>query len=170
MSIIVGALLVIPAFFLWTSIHELSHLAAAKLLVGADLEEMKLYPHVDPVAGFRWGSVQWRWKGRPPTDKAWAGIMFAPRLPNLAAALGFPFVGLLPVTGTLFVALCVFVGAGLVDLGNGSMGMGKYSDLRRGAGYLKKSPWLFRIAGFSAIAVSVLAWLATSVDNLLRLW
>jgi hypothetical protein len=165
-----GLLLVVPAFFAWTAIHELAHLAAAKWLVGAELVQMKLYPHVDPKAGFRWGSVQWKWHDRPPTDLEYAAIVFAPRAPDLVAVIAFPLVGLLPITGAVFLIVSVLLGAGLVDLGNGSMGINEHSDLRRGAVYLKKPPWLFRVTGFAVLLASAAAWLVLSVDQLRTLW
>jgi hypothetical protein len=166
MTLIVTLALVVPVFVLWTAIHELSHLAAARLTVDAELVWMRLYPHVDTVAGFRWGAVKYRYRERGPTDREQALISFAPRLPDLVAALAFPALGALPLTGTAFAVASLVLGAGLVDLGNGSLGLGEHSDLRRGAAALGRSPWLFRVAGALVLALSAGSWLALSLDQL----
>jgi len=40
------------SYFAWPYIHEMSHILMAKARVGVIKYELKIFPHVDPVAGF----------------------------------------------------------------------------------------------------------------------
>lgn len=153
---LIASVTAVLSFFLWTTIHELAHLLVAKALVNAELLSMKVWPHVDEKAGFRWGAVRWQWTDRQPTDNEHALILFAPRLPGLLAAVGFPLTAL--AQGHAAMVLAILVGAGLVDLANGSLGISEHSDLKRGAAKLQQSPWLFRSLGFLVVLSSVAAW------------
>jgi len=151
--IIVGILLAIASYFAWSYIHEMSHILAAKKTVGITKYELKIFPHVDPVAGWRWAACRY-WMKRQPTDKEEAQISLAPRIPDSLAVIMFIFTGFM--TGWPALLWGVFWGAGLVDLIVGSLGISQHSDLQRGANKLKWNPWALRISGFSGVVVSVL--------------
>lgn len=153
MTVVLLILAVPVLLFVWTCIHELAHLVAAKLIVGADLIEFRPWPHTGDK-GFRWGSVSWFWY-REPTAKESAFVSLAPRIPNLVAALLLPVSLLLPYPWSWIVG--GFLGAGLVDFLNGSVGKSEHSDLRKASVRLQVSPWLLRVIGLVAILVSLLA-------------
>lgn len=147
-----SAACVVVSFFAWTTIHEVSHLLAAKKLVGVVKYKIKPYPHIHPQAGFRWAGVEY-WPEREVTSTESGLISLAPRLPNLLAAALCP---LAPFVGSLFglfpaVAWLLFWGAGVVDLLNGSIGYSKHSDLQNAAETLNINPWVLRC--FSVISI-----------------
>jgi len=160
---IVMVLLSAAAFFLWTLIHELSHYIMAKMLVDANLIEIKPYPHVHPKYGFYFGAIWFDFKTKP-TNNQYAAIMFAPRLLNLLAVVALPFA----FTFTnywYFTIWTILWGAGVIDLINGSIGRLETSDLKRGAEYLKESPWIFRVMGFVIAITTIMMWGILSVSN-----
>jgi len=146
------------AYFVWTTIHECSHYLAARYLFRAKLVRMRLYPHVDPQAGFRFGAVEYAYSEDPLIPSYHAIVSFAPRIPNLLAAVALPAANLAEPLSPAFMLITIFVGAGIVDLCYGSIGYSTYSDLRKGASSLNRSPWLFRITGFLVAVLSVTAW------------
>jgi len=150
--IIVGILLAIASYFAWAYIHEMAHIIAAKKTIGLEKYELKIFPHTDPVAGFRWAACKY-WYKEEPTDKQRAIISLAPRIPDYVAFVAFAFAGLM--SGWLALVWAIFWGAGLVDLINGSIGYSPYSDLRKAADSLKCSPWYLRIVGFASVLISV---------------
>lgn len=148
--------LVIPTYFIWTLIHELAHYFMAKYLVNAKLVYIKTWPHIDPVAGFRWGSV--RYSSRLPTELEQTWIYIAPRIPDLLALIMLSFV--ICLDSHLFIAWSIFWGGGVVDLINGSMGISEYSDLKRA---FKDTTvrWVARISGLTSSLIVIVAWILT---------
>lgn len=137
------------SFFLWTTIHELSHIAAVKMTCGASIWRIWPYPHVNK-GSFYWARAMW-WPLRQVNSEEQIWISLAPRIPDVIAALLFP----------LFLALhwwipAIIAGAGLVDLFTGSLGIRDHSDLRRAARAWKLSPWVLRVAGMAVIIASVI--------------
>jgi hypothetical protein len=137
-----------------------------KYLVGLQWAEIKVYPHVDKVAGFRWAACRYL-PERNPTETENALISLAPRLAGIVACAMAPlavFLSLwsLPVT----LIWLIFWGAGIVDLINGSMGISQYSDLKKAAVGFKISPWLLRplmlmaLPTLTVIALYVVAFLS----------
>jgi len=150
--IAVLVLLTALSYFPWNYIHEMSHVLMAKLRVGVAKYELKLLPYKDPVYGWRFGSCKY-WLLEEPTEKDQAFISLAPRIPDALAVIMFALTGLF--SGWLAVVWAAFWGAGLIDLGVGSMGISEHSDLRKAAKSAGYTPWLYRIFGWSAIATSV---------------
>ena len=140
-----AAACLVGSFFAWATIHEVSHLWAAKKLVGVSKYKIKPYPHIHPTAGFRWAGVEyWPERKIEPTESAL--ISLAPRLPDMLAAAMCPLALLVGSLLGLFpaVAWFLFWGSGVVDLLQGSMGYSEYSDLRKAAAALNISPWILR--------------------------
>lgn len=146
--------LALVAFFLWATIHELSHLVAAKLFVDAELTCLKVWPHVHNGV-FYWASIRYH-RNREATRTEETLINLAPRVPGAAAAVAFPFTALLPSPWCWFVG--VLVGAALVDIAVGSIGYNVGSDARRAAAEMRISVWWVRIIGWTAVLTSAAAW------------
>jgi hypothetical protein len=147
--IIVGILIAIVSYFIWSYIHEMSHVLAAKCTVGVTDYEIKIFPNKHPVTReWRWASYQC-WFKREPTPDEQAIISLAPRIPNFIAVIAFMFATLM--NGWLLLIWAIFWGAGLVDLFVGSLGISEHSDLRKAATSLECSPWVLRFVGFFAI-------------------
>lgn len=142
----------LPLFFLWAALHEVMHYLAASSVREVDRVHFKLYPHTDPVAGFRFASVSWYQRGPPLEGRAEAWVYLAPRVPDLVGALLFPLAALFPGWWAYIWAL-VWLG-GLIDGAWGSIGYTPHSDLRRGAQGLGISPWWLRIAGWALFTSS----------------
>ena len=152
-ALIVSIVTLVPAFFIWSAIHEYSHYFIAshqRKVVGV---EFKLYPHVDQAAGFRWAAVKWYYLGVPPLNKEQALISVAPRFPDLLAVLLTPLVWVMPWPwlGALWLVL---MGAGLVDLFVGSIGYNKLSDLKIFCEFGNHDIWIWRILGWTLTLVS----------------
>jgi hypothetical protein len=144
------------SFFLWVTIHELAHIAAAKFTCGVSKWRIYPYPHTH-ADGFYWGRATW-WPLRQANDEEQIWISLAPRIPDITAALVFP----------LFLAFhwwipAIIAGAGLVDFFTGSLGIREHSDLRRAATAWKLSPWVLRIAGMAVITASVIVGLSLAL-------
>lgn len=146
---LVAALLIVPSFFVWSAVHELSHYVAARCLRKISSASFKLYPHVEEDGHFAFASVSWKYASydqtlSPAED---AAVSVAPRVPNLLAVILAPMACLMPEPW-LAAAWAVLVGAGLVDLAFGSIGTTSASDLQRfvrGGGH---NVWVVRIVGW----------------------
>jgi len=152
-----AALFAVLCFFAWTIIHELSHVAAAKLGPGVEWWKIKPYPHKNEYLGFVWASCRYRFSNTP-TAKQEGWINFAPRLPDFLAAVLFPLGALMPWPFALF--WCIFFGAGLIDMFTGSLGISKKSDLQRMITNMRESGWIthawaFRMLYWVTILISV---------------
>lgn len=152
------AALGIGSFFLWATIHELSHLVAAKLAADATLIEIKVWPHFHND-NFYWASIRYE-RHREASRAGDAFIHLAPRIPDLIGALALPLACLLPSPWFWFYT--VVVGAALFDLGNGSIGYCEHADLRRAARAMQISPWWIRVVGWTIAATSAGAWALAS--------
>jgi hypothetical protein len=148
--------IVLTCYPTWATVHELSHVLAARIAGPLLSCTIRIYPHRGPDGWTYAGSV-WTWKRVPrlPT----IGLVFlAPRAADVLACVALPLGALLPYPWQK-AAWAVLWGAGLVDLAVGSVGWGKASDLRRAATALGIPAWLLRGLGFGALASSVLVWL-----------
>ena len=150
--IIVGVLLAIASYFGWSYIHEMAHIIAAKKTVGLAKYELKIFPHIDPTAGFRWAACKY-WYEQKPTAGNQALISLAPRIPDALAVIMFALTGLM--SGWLALVWGIVWGAGIVDLIVGSIGYSQFSDLRKAAVSIEWDPWILRLAGFAAAAASI---------------
>lgn len=151
LTLVLGALILVSSFFTWAYIHEKSHILMAKYLVGLEWYKIKVYPHIDKVAGFRWAACRYLPK-RNPTPTEDALISLAPRLPGIVAcALAPLFVFFASFGITPALIWLIFWGSGVVDLINGSMGISQCSDLKKAVANLKISPWLLRPLMISAL-------------------
>jgi hypothetical protein len=142
--------LALPAYFLWSLLHELSHVAGAKLVVGVMRWDIRPWPQ------FQEGRLVWGYAtytlSRTPLQKEEAMILLAPRAADLVGVVGF---GLTPLFAGVWLAVWgVLFGAGLVDLVVGSLGVSPASDLRRASEALGWSPWRLRLAGVAAAVLS----------------
>lgn len=146
-------------YFIWTMIHELSHLWMVKRFVRLESWSIKPYPHYRDVGDgkkqFSFAAVYWRLEpDQFMTNKQLATISLAPRIGDIIAVIALPFAVLFS-SGVLFWIWISFWFCGLVDLFIGSLGIRDNSDLRRASNYLKINPWLLRIAGMGDIVLSV---------------
>lgn len=162
---VVAGALALPAFFAWSALHEVSHYLAARLFRRVVSVRFRIYPHVDPVAGFRWAAVEWEYEGEPYAPAQDAFISAAPRIPDLVAVLLTPLAAAMPEPW-LAAAWAVLVGAGLVDLAVGSIGWSEHSDLQRFARLGGHDLWTLRVAGWAAALGSA----GTTVGLLLARW
>lgn len=145
----------IPAvWFIWTVLHEISHVAMARAF--RKLVEVKywLWPHKDENGNFYFARVRFWWEeGGPLTKWEIVAMKLAPRILNLVAAICFPLLTVFGWPGMLFWGL--FWVAGLVDFFVGSLGMRPQSDLRQAAKELEIDPTVFRVLGMFIILVSL---------------
>lgn len=148
---IVGAVGAVPMFLLWSFLHEMLHVVMAEHRVGVRDWSINLIPH-RYKGSWRWASCTWVPAGEvSERDRVW--ISLAPRIPDVGAALLFPAFSYLPEWA--WAGWFILFGAGLVDLGVGSMGRSEHSDLRRAAESLEISPWWLRLAGWAVLVLSV---------------
>ena len=152
---LIFALCVPVVWFLWTVLHEVSHVAMARAFRKLERVKFWLWPHFDENNNFYFARVKFWWREGGPLNK-WemAAMKFAPRIMNLVAAICFPFLASFGLPGMLFWGL--FWGAGLVDFIVGSLGIRPQSDLRTGAEALGVNPMVFRVVGFFIILVSIM--------------
>ena len=146
---IILTIALLPILFLWTAIHEMSHIFMAKSLLDVTEWSVKLYPHIherDGTKYFVWGLSMWRYDGDTTPAKE-AAISLAPRIPDLVAAMMLQAYWLIPYGWWSWVLVAFGVG-GLIDLAVGSIGSGDMSDLQRASKSLDISPWILRIAGW----------------------
>lgn len=142
--------LALPAYFLWSVLHELSHIYAAKRLVGVTNWRIRPWPQVRDGT-LLWGSAEYV-LSRAASPREEAGILLAPRGLDLVGAIGFIMTPMFQ--GPWFSVWGVLFGAGLLDLALGSLGISDISDLKRSSRALGWSPWYLRVAGFSVILLS----------------
>ena len=142
------------SFFLWTVIHEFSHLIAAKLVTDVNDYEVDLVPKLRG----RFVSL-----GRIdidfyeyPSEKGTILILLAPRIPDLIASVMLPLMVFLPFPWGLVFS--VFWIGGILDLLNGSMGIHPKSDLRLATKDEPKARLVLSLLGFSIGIASVLIW------------
>lgn len=160
---LVAALAAVPAFFLWSAVHELSHYLAARVFRKVVSVDFKLYPHVDPIAGFRWAAVWWEYEGPEILPVEDAAISVAPRIPALAACLLAPVAAAMPEPWAAAL-WAVLVGGGIVDQAVGSIGWNRHSDLQRFARGGGHDLWTLRVAGWLTVlgsastTIALLAW------------
>jgi len=140
-------------WFIWTALHELSHVAVAKMFLNIVKVNYWLYPHYDNN-NFYFARVQYFHDIAEISRTKEALIYLAPRFMNLIAAISFVFFSYFPVPWN-FVWL-IFWGAGLVDFIVGSLGISPYSDLRKASEALQISPDVLRVCGFLVIALSII--------------
>ena len=148
--------LVVPLFFLWVVVHEVSHWALAKLLIGIESVRFKFYPNRGSSGKLRAASVRFK-LSRPARPWERAVYSLAPRGPDLIACVALPFGWILGSPWAVIWSLAW--GAGLVDLWTGSVGIGERSDLRHAADAVGWNYWSLRVPGFLCIAVSFGLWI-----------
>lgn len=137
--------LLVPGFFLWAAIHELSHLAAIAATYGTHDWYIIPWPHRHE--GYWYFA---RYHAVPETHPRLVDVgivAIAPRIPGLIALAAFPFTAPHPW-------LAVLVGCGLVDFAVGSIGRSPSSDLCRAAYGFGLNRWLFRLAGWALVCIS----------------
>ena len=146
-----------PTFLLWTAIHELSHLAAAKLTVGVKDFFIDVFPH-KKQGSFYWSRLVYI-PDREPSKKESIFIHLAPRIPDLVAIVLLPLVPLWFAGSPLVVAsLSVFLLGGVIDGLVGSIGHGDHTDLKSAC----SGPfglWTLRLSGWFIGLSSIAVWL-----------
>lgn len=143
-------------WFIWTALHELSHIAMAKMFLNITKVDYWLYPHFDRANNFYFARVEYHHDlTKEITNIKDALISLAPRIMNLIAVISFVFFSLFPIPWN-YIWL-IFWGAGLIDLFVGSFGISPYSDLRRAAESLNINPYILRVIGFALIALSIIS-------------
>lgn len=139
------------AYILWVGIHEISHMVMAKILLQGSNFELHLLPSYHLDRGWVFGYCRCRYSIDASTWKQ--GVFFlAPRIPNILAAIALQFV--YPTT-MASLALVIIIGAGLIDLIVGSLGISPISDLQRASTLFNISPWYLRIGGSLVFVASV---------------
>lgn len=157
-SIIITILCTLPVgYFLWTLIHEFSHLLMARSFAEFQEWSIKPYPHFVEINGkkvFRFASFHCILKlGEYFTKNEKSTISLAPRIMDIIAAIALPFATFF--SGIVLGAWLVLWGCGLLDLFVGSLGISEESDLKKAAKNLDISPWWFRIVGMGTMLISV---------------
>lgn len=147
----------VVSYFLWSYIHEMSHITAAKKTVGLRWYSLKIYPHIG-FGRFNWASCIY-WCKREPTPKEQAIISLAPRISGAIALLLLPASGLLYDGSIASGALSIFLASGAIDVTIGSIGYGENSDLMQAASAMRVSPWKMRLVGLVAVIVSLTSFL-----------
>ena len=142
------ALAALGTWLAWNVIHEMSHVLMAKALVG--LKKWKIYPYPHKSDGnFYWARTSWQSVDKPTRFQK-AAIHLAPRIPNII------FIVLMALacmaSSALAIFWLIFCSGALVDLLVGSLGIGKYTDLKIAARQLWISPWWLRVAGLVAFS------------------
>ena len=154
MEIIIYILAAIASFFLWSTIHEISHIAGAKLVSKVESWKIMPYPHFKD-GNFRFGGMELKYKAENfPSKSRQAVFNLAPRIANLIS-IGLLFVAL-ALTGTFQIIWLIVCFAGTIDLIVGSLGISELSDLRKAATNINISPWVLRISGLVLSALSIL--------------
>ena len=145
---------VIPLFFVWATLHELSHAAVVSFFIRVKKFTFCLYPH-KRNGQLVFAYVSWEPEEEQVTWEQFAWVLFAPRWLNLLACIAFPFMFLIP--GDWKVLWGIFWFGGLLDFANGSIGVGHMSDMATYASVWDISPWVFRVVGFSLIFASIIS-------------
>lgn len=152
----------IISYFFWAFVHEGSHVVAASLTSGIQWFKIMLFPH-KYKGTFRFAGCEYLPK-REMTKEEYGFVSFAPRIPDLIAAIALPMAGFFDF-GVYYAMWITFWTCGLVDFFIGSLGISKYSDLRRASACFNISPWILRVFGFSVIAISAFI---TIVDIIIK--
>jgi len=122
--------------FIWKVIHEYTHLAALKLIVGKELYsyDINLRPH---FLGNDWVSASVSWKARPLTMKEHGLIAIAPHIVEFIACLCFMCSGLFLIGDFMrehfyiFFLWSTFWFGGIIDLlAAANAGNAESSDLK----------------------------------------
>jgi len=139
---------VVAAFFLWASLHELSHYIAIKRYRSNAKGEFFLYPHRHE-GRFLWARVSWEFEGveLSPTELAW--VSFAPRWPDLVGVIGTTVLALALGWSWWALWLVILLGGSFFDLLIGSLGVNAESDLQRASRGWGISPWALRVPGLT---------------------
>ena len=156
--ILIGAL---PAFFLWSAMHELSHYFAVRLMRKITGGIFKIYPHFEG-SSFVFASVTTAYAGDPLSNRENAMQLLAPRVLDLLAVILVPLAGLF-VAPWLQALWLVVWGAGIVDLAVGSNGISETSDLRRASDALGWNPWILRVIGWTFVVMAAVVTLLVFV-------
>jgi hypothetical protein len=144
LEILVYVLAAIVIWPLWLVIHEMSHIAAARMVGPLKSWAIKPYPNKADDGHWRFASAKWTWEEEPtPTQRGLVSL--APRVPNLAAIM--LILATFFLTGIAKVLLLIFCAAGVIGLVVGSIGSTKNSDLQKGAEKLEINPWAIRVVG-----------------------
>lgn len=139
------ALAVLVSYFLWTVIHELSHLAVAKMLRHVTWFKIRPYPN---RMGDTWffASVTWKHDGDELTPAEIAAISSAPMILDIVGGF-ITMVVAAAVTGPALPLALVLAGGCLIDMFVNSLGLSEKSDLQKTARGWGVSPWWIRVAG-----------------------
>lgn len=141
-------------YFVWTIIHELSHIYMAHKTIGINHWELDLIPKID-IKNFQFIFAYCFYTSkRQGTWKEKTFIYIAPRFPDFLGILALPFTCYIPEPYFWFAI--IFCGGAIVDLFVGSLGISKKSDLRKAANEMRISPWWWRIFGFCIIICSLM--------------
>lgn len=149
--LVVGFTFAILLTFLWTVIHEFSHLIAVKLTCGAHNWSMKLWPKFDKK-GITFGMLEYD-PIKPLTNNRSAIISLAPWIPETLATISFP---LLVYYHTL-LPIILFSLMGVFELIFNSFNNEDWTDTMRAAKALNISSLFISIPGFVLGSISLTA-------------
>lgn len=143
--------------FLWTAIHEFSHLIAVKLTCGTYDWSMKLWPKLDKK-GITLGMLEYN-PVKPLTDKRSAIISLAPYIPETISAILFPIL----VYFNVFFPMILFFFVGVIELISNSCNNEDCTDTIKAAKALNISSKFISIPGFilgtASLAFALIIWI-----------
>jgi len=143
-SIFMLVLLAIPTHFIWTVIHELSHLLIAKKTVGVDKYKFRPYPHKNN-GHWVFGSVLY-WPSRDMTERDVFDISIAPMYPAIVACFIAPLWALFP--GFWGVLVWMFAAGGIMNVIRFATSRHKDSDVACVIDACRWPGWLVRALAF----------------------
>ena len=151
-NIILVLCLAIPTYFLWATIHELSHVIVYHFMCKVHSWSIKPYPHK-----YR-GSIRFAgysvWCDSLPDKYVQWKYALAPRVMNvLACLLLLPLTVIL--TGWIQVVCIVLCAGGVLDLIVGSLGIRRYSDLQIASDSLDLPYNVLRVTGLVYASVPI---------------
>ena len=141
----------IMTFFLWTTIHELSHIAAAMIVGNVEEWSIKPYPNKAKDGHWRFASASWIWKGGAPSLKRQGMVNVAPMFSSTFAISLVSITFFL--TGIAKMLMLIFCAGAVINLISGSTGLSEFSDLKRASKRLSINKWIIRVGGFATAAV-----------------
>ena len=152
-SILLVAILAVPTYFLWSFLHETSHLLAYFATTKVYKWRMKFWPHIDN-GRLRFGALRVQCD-YISLQREW-GIGLAPRMLGGLACVAFALCAQW-LGGLGLAAVGTVACGGVVDTLFGSIGWSDRSDVVKAARSLGVDPWAIRIPGIMVAAASVVA-------------
>lgn len=147
----------IVSFFLWASIHEVTHFLAVKHFRPNATGKFKLYPHRVKSSGrFVFAFASWEYTGKVLTNKENGWIYLAPRIPSLVGIIITILISIFLSAGTLSYILLILTGGSAVDMFINSLGINERSDIQIVSRAWEIPVSIFRIVGLTISFIPIL--------------